>query len=76
MGIKLLMGILGIAIGALVMRLINFHEICNLKDQLYDAEENNEKIIKDNAELSKENGMLKRRIEAIEAANHIPKFKD
>ena len=58
------------------MRLINFHEICSLKDQLVDAEENNEKIIRDNAQLSKQNGMLKRRIAEIETSDNMPDFSD
>ena len=70
--------VLSIALGAIVSRLINHHEIRSLKDQLFESENNNEKIVRDNANLVRENSALQSKISEISnpSGKNIPDFKD
>lgn len=76
---KIIIIILSVIVGILIDRVMHFVEINSLKDQLIDAENTNEAIVKDNADLSRQNDILRRKLwdmeHHVEDAN-IPKFGD
>lgn len=67
---RLIAGALGITLGLILSRLFDEYEIHKLKEQLIHSEELNEKIIKENSALVRENTQLKRKIEP----QNIPDF--
>ena len=76
---KIIIIILSFIVGILVDRVIHFIEINSLKDQLIDAENTNEAIVKDNADLSRQNDILRRKLWDMEHRvedKNIPKFGD
>lgn len=76
---KIIIIILSVIVGILIGRLIHFVEIHSLKDQLIDAENTNEAIVKDNADLSRQNDILRRKLWDMEHRvedKNIPKFGD
>lgn len=70
--------VLSIALGAIISRLINHHEIHSLKDQLFESENNNEKIVRDNANLVRENSALQSKIAELSSplGKNTPDFED
>lgn len=70
--------VLSIAFGAIISRLINHHEIRSLKDQLFESENNNEKIVRDNANLVRENSALQSKITELSSplGKNTPDFED
>ena len=76
---KIIIIILSFIVGILVDRVMHFVEINSLKDQLIDAENTNEAIVKDNADLSRQNDILRRKLWDMEHSvenKNIPKFGD
>lgn len=76
---KIIIIILSFIVGILVDRVMHFVEINSLKDQLIDAENTNEAIVKDNADLSRQNDILRRKLWDMEHRvenKNIPKFGD
>ena len=76
---KIIIIILSFIVGILVDRVMHFVEINSLKDQLIDAENTNEAIVKDNADLSRQNDILRRKLWDMEHRvedENIPKFGD
>lgn len=76
---KIIIIILSVIVGILIGRVIHFVEINSLKDQLIDAENTNEAIVKDNADLSRQNDILRRKLWDMEHRvedKNIPKFGD
>lgn len=76
---KIIIIVLSFIIGILVDRVMHFVEINSLKDQLIDAENTNEAIVKDNADLSRQNDILRRKLWDMEHRvedKNIPKFGD
>lgn len=74
--IRFAIGITGIILGILIMRLITYREICNLKDQVIEIEERNDSIIKINAELKKQNARLKYQLSELYEDQNTPDFED
>lgn len=68
--------LLSLFAGVIICRIFNYLEIHNLKEQLFEAEKDNEIIVKDNADLSRQNDVLRRRIWELERKQNIPKFGD
>lgn len=76
---KIIIIVLSFIVGILVDRVMHFVEINSLKDQLIDAENTNEAIVKDNADLSRQNDILRRKLWDMEHRvedKNIPKFGD
>lgn len=76
---KIIIIVLSFIVGILVDRVMHFVEINSLKDQLVDAENTNEAIVKDNADLSRQNDILRRKLWDMEhhvEDKNIPKFGD
>ena len=76
---KIIIIILSVIVGILIDRVMHFVEINSLKDQLIDAENTNEAIVKDNADLSRQNDILRRKLWDMEHRvedENIPKFGD
>lgn len=74
--IRLLIGLVGIILGMLIMRLINYKEICNLKDQLSEDDENTEKIMKSYKNLKRQNIKLKQQLSEFYEIENVPDFED
>lgn len=76
---KIIIALFSVFVGVLISRILCFVEIHSLKDQLFEAEKDNEAIVRDNADLSRQNDILRKRIWELtkqdEEAN-IPKFGD
>ena len=68
--------IVSIAFGFILSRMICYHEISRLKEQLTTSEDDNEQIVKDNANLVREISQLKTKIGEMESHNNIPDFRD
>jgi len=70
--------VIGIAFGVIITRLLNHFEIHSLKNQLFASESDNEKIVRDNANLVRENSALKSKINEIERSRskNTPDFGD
>lgn len=62
--------------GFLICKIFNHLEIHSLKEQLLEAEKDNEIIVKDNADLSRQNDALRKQIWELEKKNNIPRFGD
>ena len=58
--------IISIAFGFVLSRMISHYEIHKLKEQLFASEDDNEKIVRDNANLVRENSALKTKIKEME----------
>lgn len=74
--IRFAIGVTGIILGMLIMRLINYREICNLKDQVIESEDKNDVIIGINSELQRQNARLKHQLSELYEAQNIPDFED
>lgn len=59
---KILIIIIGFILGAIISRIINFVEIHELKEQVFELEKDNEVIVKDNADLVRQNDVLRRQL--------------
>lgn len=74
--IRLLIGLVGIILGMLIMRLINYKEICNLKDQIIEDDKDTETIMKSYEELKQQNIKLKHRLSEFYEIENVPDFED
>lgn len=74
--IRFAIGVTGIILGMLIMRLINYREICNLKDQVIESEDKNDAIIGINSELQRQNARLKHQLSELYETQNIPDFED
>lgn len=74
--IRLLIGLVGIILGMLIMRLINYKEICNLKDQLLEDDKDTEKIMKSYKVLKQQNIKLKQQLSEFYEIENVPDFED
>ena len=78
---KLIVGILGIILGIVIARIFTHIEIQHLKDQLFNAEEENDKLLKENSGLRKHNAKLYDHLKGIHelydvALDNIPDFDE
>lgn len=62
---KTIMCVLGLILGIIISRIITHVEVHSLKEQLFESEENNEIIIKDNADLVRQNDILRKQIHEL-----------
>ena len=75
---KLIIGILGIILGIIISKILTHLEVGSLKNQLFESEQNNEEIIKDNADLVRQNDELRKKIYIINKrlSKYEPDFKE
>lgn len=70
--------IISIAFGFVLSRMFSYHEIHKLKDQLFASENDNEQIVRDNANLVRENSQLRVKIRELEppSDSNTPDFEN
>lgn len=75
---KLIIGILGVILGIIISKISTHLEVGSLKNQLFESEQNNEEIIKDNADLVRQNDELRKKIYIINKrlSKYEPDFKE
>lgn len=75
---KLIIGILGVILGIIISKILTHLEVSSLKNQLFESEQNNEEIIKDNADLVRQNDELRKKIYIINKrlTKYEPDFKE
>ncbi len=75
---KIIIGVLGIILGIIISKILTHLEVGSLKNQLFESEQNNEEIIKDNADLVRQNDELRKKIYIINKrlSKYEPDFKE
>lgn len=79
---KIILAVICIICGVILARLFTAVEVHSLKDQLLEAEKDNEDIVKDNADLVRQNDLLRKQLwelskkKADKPTIDIPDFKD
>lgn len=75
---KIIIGILCLILGVLFARISTHFEVHSLKNQLFESEQNNETIIKDNTDLVRQNDELRKKLYIThkKLSKYEPDFED